>query len=123
MMTDTDKEALTRAMEMCEADSGRAAQLAGKIAQGESWEDVAKFAAYVQQGERLRLKPWESPPCCGDIKASAADDTSFPSANRLLLRMLKAGVSQWEPDPIAALRTAEAPLEPCDGEMSELRVR
>jgi hypothetical protein len=30
-------------------------------------------------------------------------DESFPAANRLLQRLLDAGLSQWEPDPEAAL--------------------
>ena len=35
--------------------------------------------------------------------AALGTDESFPTANRLLQRLLDAGLSQWEPDPEAAL--------------------
>jgi len=38
-------------------------------------------------------------------------DESFPAANRLLQRLLDAGLSQWEPDPEAALAPAATSRE------------
>ena len=74
-----------------------------------SWEEVAQFAARHQQCKNLRLKPWETPPCHGAVNLAAPGtdvDESFPAANRLLQRLLDAGLSQWEPDPEAALAPA-----------------
>jgi hypothetical protein len=58
------------------------------------WIEVASFASYCVQGDVLRLKPWESPPCC-----SSGDE----AAQKLLQKMLKAGVSEFGPNPLAAL--------------------
>ena len=60
-----------------------------------SWEEVAQFAARHQQCKNLRLKSVNL--------AALGTDESFPTANRLLQRLLDAGLSQWEPDPEAAL--------------------
>ncbi|MBB6407653.1 hypothetical protein [Mesorhizobium sangaii] len=63
---------------------------------GGGWFEAAIFASYCCQIKALRLKPWESPPVHG-----RKED---PQSWRLLQRMLKAGISQFEPDPPAALR-------------------
>ena len=61
----------------------------------------------ARQSENLQLKPGEIPHvAAGAVNLAAAGtdaDESFPSANRLLQRLLDAGLSQWEPDPEAAL--------------------
>ena len=82
---------------MCAAEgSGRAAQLRSKL-ETESWFEVAQFAAYCCQGTTLNLDLSEHPPCVVDV------DEPGPAAV-LLGRMLKAGVSRWEPDPLRALK-------------------
>jgi hypothetical protein len=96
-----DREALQEAMRIMRAEPGRARQLDEKL-QDESWIVVAEFAASCAQSRALHLKPWELPPC--DIYE---DDPDSPG-KRLLKRMLDAGISQFHPDPIAALEAAGA---------------
>jgi hypothetical protein len=98
-MTRTDKEALERCVALALAgDEARALQIR-EMLQSEPWEDVAAFAAYGIQMRSLRLRPWESPPCW------ASEDESGP-AGALLRKMLKAGLSRYEPDPLQTLETA-----------------
>ena len=95
-MTRTDKEALERAMKICAEESpGRAEQLRAKL-QDETWESVAQFASYCVQRRSLGLRPWEFSPC------SAHEGEAGPAAD-LLRRMLRAGISRYEPDPLRAL--------------------
>lgn len=89
-----DLDALRRAMDM-PMEPRQRAQLESKLADGEPWRAVAAFAAYASQCRTLRLKPWNWAPAWGKGKD--------PKANALLERMLKHGVSQYEPDPLAAL--------------------
>jgi len=66
----------------------------------ESWFDVATFAAYHCQMRSLGLPPWRQPPCWAD------EDDKFPAdqdAQRLLRKMLAAGISRYHPNPMAAL--------------------
>ena len=106
-MTDTDididvidLDALRRAMEIYAAgDPAKAEQLRAKL-QDAPWQDVAKFAAYCVQGDILQLRPWEPAPCEVEIDGTRPQDQG---ARRLLKRMLHAGISRWEPDPLRAL--------------------
>src|SRR6516162_8637115 len=97
----TDQQALEEAMRIARLDPHRAWQLDEKL-KDESWADVASFAAKCVQSRALRLKPWETAPC--DIY----DDDPDSPGKRLLRRMLKAGVSRYAPDPLAALEAAGA---------------
>ena len=84
------------------------------------WREVAEFCSYVQQTARLDIFFGE-PPCHlteaeadailakGPIPAqdgSGIDISSCDSA-RLFKRMLKAGVSKYHPNPVAALAAAK----------------
>jgi hypothetical protein len=93
LMTEVDREALTRAL-----------ALAKGVPQVERqrWDDAASAAAYHLQLKNLRLKPWQDPPMYGDIERAQ------PGAAELLARLLAAGLSRYEPDPIAALARVEA---------------
>jgi hypothetical protein len=91
-----DREALQRALALAHTfDHARAEQLDAKLSD-EPWSDVAAFAAYVCQCRALHLRPWERSP------AMAAADDDGP-AGQLLRRMLAAGLSRYEPDPLVAL--------------------
>ena len=71
--------------------------------------DVAEFAAYSCQIKSLSLKPWQSPPVHEDEDADEPDNAereSDTAARKLLRRMLRAGVSRFDPDPLAALERA-----------------
>ena len=98
-MKKIDRDALTRAMEMARRDPGRAWQLDSML-EDRSWEEVARFASYVVQGDLLRLYPWETPPESIDENG---DDPRDAAGRKLLRRMLKAGLSRYEPDPLGAL--------------------
>jgi hypothetical protein len=71
---------------------------------------VALFAAYGAQGDALHLKSWQPPPCWVEI----GDGEIAPvlgrraAAEELLRRMLAAGLSRYEPDPIGALARVAA---------------
>lgn len=98
----SDREALQRALALARTfDRARAEQLDAKLGD-EPWSDVATFAAHVCQCRALHLRPWERSP------AMAADDDDGP-AGQLLRRMLAAGFSRYEPDPLAALGLEPAP--------------
>ena len=106
---DRDREALERAV--ARARELDAQLIAAKLA-SEDWLDAAAFAASLCQDHALRLSPHQLPPCevapeqIDGILAADASDT-WCDAAMLLRRMLRAGLSRWEPDPIAALRLAE----------------
>ena len=89
----------------------RARQIADKLA-SEPWEDVGEFASYSAQCRALRLRPWQFPPCWIDDIPAALNDPEphrgLRTAGELLQRMLAAGLSRYEPDPLKALEAAEA---------------
>jgi hypothetical protein len=110
-MTPIDRNALERALVACRAESAaRAKQIDSKLA-SESWEDVAEFAAYCAQGRALDLMPWQSPPCHANLRALSepfGDPRAARESAELLRRLLDAGLSRFEPDPLGALEQAEA---------------
>lgn len=68
--------------------------------------EVLLFASYSEQMDSLKLRPWMFPPCwlvLSDRKPEHADGVA------LLRRLLDAGLSKFEPDPIGALRAVEPP--------------
>ena len=102
-----DREALERAIAMTRANGGPdAVQIECKL-RDESWEQVARFAAYCRQCDNLHLLPHQNPPCWADLEVdlAAGDDGVLGkyAAAVLLKRMLDAGLSIYEPDPITAL--------------------
>jgi len=103
-----DRDAFERAIAMTRANGGPSAvQIENKL-QDEPWEQVARFAAYCRQCDNLHLLPHQSPPCwINDMEAvlAAGDDGILGkyAAATLLKRMLDAGLSIYEPDPIDAL--------------------
>jgi hypothetical protein len=107
---DVDREALKRCIKMARTYPGRSEQINWKLGEGGcSWEDTAKFCAYLCQSRNLRLEIQEFPPCW----LLDVDDVEGPifkrkvEGARLLRRLLAAGLSQYEPDPIAALAAAK----------------
>jgi hypothetical protein len=75
--------------------------------------EAGPFAAYSLQCSRLALKPWMAPPCHAHEEVERADyDDSYGNRRvevELLKRLLYAGLSRWEPDPIEALERVEEP--------------
>jgi hypothetical protein len=116
-MRKVDREALRRAMRMAKArDPGRRQQLESKL-KDEPWEEVALFAAYCCQCDLRRLRPWQPPPMHADedkprdFHPSAGCEAAW----ELRRRLIAAGLSEYESDPIRALEAvavrqrAEAP--------------
>jgi hypothetical protein len=105
MMTDlglsqADCDALERCMELAQRDPERAEQLRSMLGD-EPWDEVAEFASHCCQYYALSLRPWQSPPSSVD---EDDPDERDKDAQQLLRKMLAAGVSRYDPDPLQALR-------------------
>jgi hypothetical protein len=98
-----DRDAFERAIAMMRQSSPMdAAQIDGKLAH-EGFESAGKFASYSMQCDTLRLRPWQSPPCTARGEYPADAYGHRPAEIGLRDRLLAAGLSKYEPDPIAAL--------------------
>jgi hypothetical protein len=111
MMTPIDRAALERAMAACRAEGpARAGQLDAMLA-SESWERVARFAAYSVQIDSLGLMPWQKPPCQTRLETALCepfgDVRGTREAGEILKKLLTLGLSRWEPAPIEAILDAE----------------
>jgi hypothetical protein len=106
-LPDRDKDAYSRAIEWMRQHSPvRCAQIEDKL-KCEGFEAAGEFAAYFCQCETLRLKPWQAPPV--HVRATDPDPNVYgcrPGEIALRDRLLKANLSVFEPDPIAALARA-----------------
>jgi len=113
------RNALARALEMARREPLRGEQLDHKL-EHEPWEQVARFAAYCCQCDNLHLGPHQSPPCWAteaDLIADPDDPADIygrRAAAVLRKRLLEAGLSAHEPDPIAALERAKRTKEADD---------
>jgi hypothetical protein len=71
--------------------------------------DRAEAEARRQQRRALRLKPWELPPCEVDEEPDGdPTEIGLLRAWELRQRLIAAGLSVYEPDPIGALAAIEA---------------
>ena len=68
---------------------------------GWPWDLVADMACHCCQVRALALRPWQCAPSSVDENDPDEQDKA---AQKLLRQMLKAGVSRYEPDPMAALK-------------------
>ncbi|WP_409188902.1 hypothetical protein [Bradyrhizobium sp. RDM4] len=97
MITDIDRDAMTRAIAAARRESpARKKQIEGKLVH-QPWKDVGRYAAFCAQIASLALQPWES----------TLVYANTPEAHALLRRLKAAGLSQYEPYPLAALELAE----------------
>jgi hypothetical protein len=117
-LSDVDRDALDRAIDICRTkkDPADREQIERKLAT-EPWREVGEFAAYSCQMDSLHLQPWQSPPCwvddlVSDIQGGPDGVGGDYEAARLLRRLLDAGLSRYEPDPIAALKAKKRPPRP-----------
>jgi hypothetical protein len=115
-LTAIDRDALERAIQLCRSESPRRAQqIDAQFSRGQSWAEIAKTCAFRLQLDALRCTPWQFPVChydADDLEWASREPHDNPSGHRaaveLLQRLLAAGLSKYEPDPIAALERAEA---------------
>jgi hypothetical protein len=96
-----DRDALQACIDIARCDPERADQIAHKL-QHDTWDEAATFACYAVQMDSLGLKPWQSPICY--IDENNPNPNEWDKAGQVLLRkMLRAGISRYDPDPLAAL--------------------
>jgi hypothetical protein len=110
-MRKVDRDAMQRALVEARQESpGPANQLAW-LEREFGWERAGDQASYNCQCRNLALRPWQSPPMSANI--TDEDDSMGPAGGRkaaavLLKRLLDAGLSRYEPDPIGALERVAA---------------
>jgi hypothetical protein len=94
-----DRDAMRRAIDWMRAKSPDHAKEIEHKLEHEGFEAAGEFAADAAQCANLKLKPWETPPCniWGYNQSSGIE---------LRDRLLAAGLSIFEPDPIKALAEA-----------------
>jgi hypothetical protein len=80
-----------------------------KLADGD-WTEVAKFASYSAQKGALNLQQCQDPPCFASLgvpRLPYDDPRAAREAAELLQRLLRAGLSRYEPDPLRTLEQAK----------------
>jgi hypothetical protein len=110
-LTATDREAMERAIATVRSRSESERAHIDHIVAQDGWERGALYAAYDCQDAALKLKPWQAPPCwlrtdfdVAEALASSGNDVhGWRRAARLLRKLERAGLSRFEPDPLAAL--------------------
>jgi hypothetical protein len=102
-LNERDTAAVTlAARQCCSRDESRLRQFE-KLRTMRSGQQIGRLATYIEQMRKLELKPHETPPCWVDPNNPDEDERG---AVELVRRMLKAGISQYHPDPMAALKEA-----------------
>jgi len=87
-----------------EKDRGRVEQVRDMLADPtRSWFETASFCSYHRQAEALHLPVWEHTP---SWVTDPDDYPESPKAAQLARRMIAAGVSLYDPDPLRALAAA-----------------
>jgi hypothetical protein len=104
-MRKIDRAALELALEetLAEKDQSRVEQVRSML-KGRTRLEVSQFCSFHRQIDALGLRPWELPPCLGDMEGPAGRDEQ---AWQLLERMRRAGISRWHPSPLSAVEMAE----------------
>jgi hypothetical protein len=119
LLSDVDREALERALDMVRQESPAQRKQIDDMVVERGWDKAAGFAVYCCQDNRLKLAPWQMPPCWirGNLDALLAapvadhDYRGQRQAALLLRRLLAAGLSKYEPDPLVALARAEGKVK------------
>ena len=111
-LTKTDREALQLAVDLTRADPQRTEQVASMLEQ-DGWWETARSCSYHQQCETLDLCSEVTPADVEDADEMLAGPTDCAwfygahEAARLVKLMQALGISQFHPDPIAAIAAAE----------------
>jgi hypothetical protein len=116
---DNDTAAMQRAIDYVRALSPAHAERVDREIAEEGFQKAAWGAAYTAQMHTMGLPPWCFPPCWADppwlggVEGLLKNgDPDRQASARLLLKMREHGVSQFEPDPLAALRTKRRKKNP-----------
>ena len=96
-LTSIDHAALLQCLQICERDP----EFREQFKDAPDWRERAEHACYRVQTDALHLKPWQTPPCLVELYE---DNPNESDAREMLKRMLDAGVSRYDPDPLAALK-------------------
>jgi len=98
-----DADAFRRAIAWCRSHGD--ADAIERTWAREGFEAAGHSAAYSAQCTTLRLKPWQCPPCdaCGQAPGDPNVYGARPAEVELRDRLLAAGLSVYEPDPLSAL--------------------
>ena len=107
-LTVADTEALTRSFDLGRRESTAYRAHLDAIAAQSGWRFAAESASYHHQIRTLKLKPWEPPPSWvrdieGNLEAGDDGVGGWYRAAQLAQRLLAAGLSLYEPDPVTAL--------------------
>jgi hypothetical protein len=107
MMEQRDLEAMRRAIEVLRSDPELRDQIETML-RNQSEQEVGTFAVGFLQVRNLRLKGWECPPC-DTFNVAQPSDHYGCRANEvtLLRRMLAAGLSRFDPNPMPTLERIE----------------
>jgi hypothetical protein len=108
-----DREALERAYAMDPDRNPASDEPIDRRLDPERWFLAAHSAAYACQCAALRPKPWQPVPASEYVSVTDDDSDYGPvmgraAAAELLRRLLAAGLSRYEPDPVNALARVEA---------------
>ncbi len=109
-MTETDQDALERALVACRAESAARAKQIDSMLIDRPWERVAVFAASCAQSRSLGLQPWQTVPfraSLADLDQPQGDVSGRRESAELLRRQLDANLSRFEPNPLLALSRVE----------------
>ena len=109
-LTAADTEALTRSLELGRRESRAYRAHLTAIEAQSGWFEAAASASYHHQIRTLKLRPWEPPPSWvrdieGNLEAGDDGVGGWYRAAQLAQRLLAAGLSVYEPNPIEALAT------------------
>jgi hypothetical protein len=112
-MNAIDRDALERAIEIARQDPAKRRRIDERLAEGENWERVAGRCAVWCQHDSLDLQPWQSAPLFYAnhldtvLREPFGDPSGRREAGEVLQRLLRNGLSKFEPDPIGAIAEAE----------------
>jgi hypothetical protein len=103
-ITEADVEALQRSLlaTLDERDDPDRIRQVRAMLTDRPWFEVAEFCAYHQQVKNLQCKPWHSPPCW-----IGGYHTVEPEYEEIGRRLVQAGLSLYEPDPLKAIEDAK----------------
>jgi hypothetical protein len=115
-MRRTDKDALTRAIEMARTLDPIIVQAVESLLKSRTWQEAAEYACYHCQVKSLRLRPWQAPPLRSDDEIDPAGMYGGkPEEVALRRRMITLGLSEFEPNPLEAIERSEAEAAKSEG--------